>query len=603
MRRSALRCLAALVALTTVVGLSGRVARAADAVKTLRVAFPVAETGFDPQAVSDLYSNEVNRAIFEPLFEFDYLARPYALRPLVAESLPEISPDGLVWRIALKKGVHFADDPAFEGRRRELVANDVVYAWKRLLDPAVRSPYLWFLDGYLVGAAALVEDAKTTGRFDYDRPLEGLRAVDRYTVELRLTRPNYVLIEQMSSVAMAPVAREVIQAYGDGSSHAMSSPVGTGPYRLAGWRRGQRIVLEANPGFRSVFFPDGGAPDDAEIRQRMKGKRLPQIGRIEISVIEESNPRLLAFNSGEIDYLNVPSDLVARVLRPDGTLQPYYADQGVRLHRIVQPALAYTYFNMDDPVVGGYTPERVALRRAIVMGYNTEEDVRVLWQGQALPASQPIPPGLVGHTPRFPQVSEYDPALARALLDHYGYRDRDGDGFREQPDGRPLSIVKASTPTARDRELDELWKKSMSTIGIRLDFLKQKWPDLLKMGKAGQLQMWGVGWITNAPDGDSFLQLLYGRNVGQSNYSRFRLEAYDRLYERARRLPDSPERTALYRQMSEIAAVYAPWDFGVYRYENTLVRPWVLGYRKHAFRTQPWWYYDIDSARAIGAAK
>jgi ABC-type transport system substrate-binding protein len=577
-------------------------AGAADMNKTLRAAFPVAETGFDPQAISDLYSAEIMRAILEPLYHFEYLARPYRLAPLVAESLPEISPDGRVWTIRLRRGVHFADDPAFKGRRRELVAGDVVYAWKRLLDPKVRSPYLWFVDGYIAGADALVEAAKKSGSFDYDTPLPGLRAVDSHTVRLELTKPNYVLREHMTHVAMSPVAREVIEAYGDASTHAMANPVGTGPYRLAAWRRGQRITLEANPGFREVYFPESERPEDREILAQMKGKRLPRIGRIEVSVIEESNPRLLAFNSRELDYVNVPADLTSRVLLPDGRgLQPAYANQGVRLHRIVQPALSYTYFNMEDPVVGGYTPEKVALRRAMVMGYDTEEDIRVLWQGQALPASQPIPPDLVGHTPGFRAPSDYDAALARALLERFGFRDRDGDGFRERPDGSPLVITKASATSARERESDELWKKSMAAIGIRMEFLKQKWPDLLKMGKAGQLQMWGVGWITSAPDGDAFLQLLYSRNIGQSNYSRFRLPEYDRLYERARELPDGPERTRLYQQMSELAAVYAPWDFGVYRYENTIAWPWLQGYRKHAFRTQPWMYWDIDDAKRAAA--
>jgi ABC-type transport system substrate-binding protein len=587
---------ACLASLLLVLGLAP--VDAADLRKTVRAVFPVAETGFDPQAISDLYSAEVMRGIFEPLYEYEYLARPYRLAPLVAEALPEISPDGKHWTIRLRKGVRFADDPAFGGKPRELVAADFVYAWKRLLDPKVRSPYLWFVDGYLVGADALVDAAKRTGSFDYDRPLEGLRAVDSHTIELRLTRPNYVLVEHMTHTAMAPVAREVIAAHGDAATHAMAHPVGTGPYRLAQWRRGQKIVLEANPGFREEYFPDSTDPADSAIVATMKGKRLPRIGRVEIGVIEESNPRLLAFDSKALDYVSLPSDLAPRVLDTDGRLKPQYADQGVRLHRLVQPALAYTYFNMEDPVVGGYTPERIALRRAIVMGYDIREDIRVLWHGQAMPATQPIPPGLIGHEPGFNGRPDYDPELARALLERFGYRDRDGDGYREQPDGTPLRIVKASSPTARERELDELWKRSMDSLGIRLEFLKQKWPDLLKMGKAGQLQMWGVGWIAGSPDGDAFLQLLYGRNIEQSNYSRFRLEEYDRLYEQARLLANGPRRAELYRLMSETAAVYTPWDFGLYRYESTLVWPWLQGYKKHAFRHQPWKYWDIDGAQS-----
>jgi ABC-type transport system substrate-binding protein len=125
----------------------------------------------------------------------------------------------------------------------------------------------------------------------------------------------------------------------------------------------------------------------------MKGKRLPQVGRVDISIIEESNPQLLAFASGELDYVNVPADLVANVLGPGNALKPEFADKGVTLHRVTQPALSYTYFNMEDPVIGGYTPDKIALRRAMIMGFNTEEMIKVWWQGQALVATQPIPPG------------------------------------------------------------------------------------------------------------------------------------------------------------------------------------------------------------------
>src|SRR5581483_1496894 len=279
----------------------------ADPGKVLRIALPVAETGFDPQAVSDLYSGHVMRAIFDTLYEYDYLARPYRLIPSNAASMPEVSDNGRTWIIRLRPGVYFADDPAFKGKRRELVAADVVYSWKRLIDPRMRSPYEWFLHDKLVGAEAVLERAKSAGKLDYDAPIEGLQAIDRYTVRMRLKEPDYILQGYMSHVAMSIVAREVIEAYGDASGWAMSHPVGTGPYRLAQWRRGQQIVLEANRGYRERRFPDEGEASDAPILKALKGRRVPQIGRIEIAVIEESNPRMLAFNSRALDYVNVPS--------------------------------------------------------------------------------------------------------------------------------------------------------------------------------------------------------------------------------------------------------------------------------------------------------
>jgi oligopeptide transport system substrate-binding protein len=578
-------------------------ARWADPAKVIRVMFPVAETGFDPQATSDLYSGHVERAIFETLYVYDYLARPYRMVASLATAMPEISADGRVWTIRIKPGIHFADDPAFRGLRRELTAHDVVYSWKRLLDPRIRSPYLWYLDGKLEGAAPVLAKAKEAGKLDYDLEIPGLKAIDRYTLRVQLVEPDYVLLGYMSHSAMSIVAREVIEAYGDASGWAMANPVGTGPFRLAQWRRGQKITLEANPGYRDVRLAVAGAePGDRALVAAMQGKRLPQVGRVEISIIEESNPQLLAFNSGELEYANVPSDLIANVLDPGNRLKKTYADEQVVLHRTTQPALAYTYFNIDDVVLGGYTPERIALRRAIIMGFNVDELIRVWYQGQALPATQPIPPGVAGHSTGFVARQPYDPVAARMLLDRFGYRDRDGDGFRELPDGTPLVLTMGSSTAGRDRERDELWKKNMTAIGIRLDFVKQKWPDLLKMGRAGKLQMWPVGWITQYGEGDAFMQLLYGRNIGQSNYSRFSRADYDALYRQSKTIPDGPERDALYRTMAKIVAAYNPWDLGVYRIENTLVRPWLVGYKKHIYWEHPWLYHDVDVARR-GAAR
>ncbi|HVE48532.1 MAG TPA: ABC transporter substrate-binding protein [Casimicrobiaceae bacterium] len=569
----------------------------ADPAKVLRVMFPIAETGFDPQAISDLYSAHIVRAIFDPLYSYDYLSRPYRLIPNTAVALPEISADGATWTIRIKPGIYFADDPVFKGKKRELVAEDYVYSWKRLLDPRIRAPALRYVEGKLVGADKVVAKAKETNRFDYDAPIEGLRALDRYTIQLKLIEPDYVLMEYMSQQAMAAVAREVIEAYGDASGWAMANPVGTGPFRLKEWRRSQKITLEVNPNFRDERFPTSGEQGDAALLARMKGKRLPQVGRVEVSIIEESNPQLLAFNSRELDYSNVPGDLIPNVLDANTKLKKYYTDQGVRHERLTQPALAYMYFNMEDAVVGGYTPDKIALRRAIIMSFDVRELIDVWYQGQAIEATQPIPPVVSGHVVGLNDAAHYDPKLANHLLDRFGYKDRDGDGFRELPDGKPLALVMASSTSGRDRARDELWKKSLMRIGVRLDFLVQKWPDLLKMGRAGKLQMWPVGWITAYNDGDAFMQLLYSKNIGQSNYSRFVLPEYDELYRKTRRIPSGPERTAIYAKMTALVNAYNPWDLGVWRIENTLVRPWVDGYKKHAYLEHGWKFYDIDVTR------
>jgi oligopeptide transport system substrate-binding protein len=585
------------VALAAAIVLAPILAHAeADPNKVLRVVFPVAETGFDPQAVNDLYSNHVNRAIFDPPYRYDYLARPYKYAPNTAAAMPEISPDGLGWTIRITPGIHFTDDPAFKGKKRELTAADYVYSWKRILDPKMRSPHLQQFDGLFAGADAIVARAKETGSFDYDATMEGLQAVDRYTIRLKLSHPAYELLSDLTASPSAAVAREVIEAYADGNSWAMANPVGTGPYRLKEWRRGQKIVLEANPGFREVRFPDSSDPADRALVARMKGRKLPLIGRIDISIIEESNPRLLAFEKGDLDYMQVPPDLVPNVVDPGNTLKPRFAKAGVTLARGIQPAINYTYFNMEDPVVGGYTKDKVALRRAIGMAFNTDEEIKVLWHGQAVPATSPIPPNVTGHDPKFNGHVNYDLRGAKALLDKFGYVDRDGDGFRDLPDGKPLMLTIGAAPDARGRQYEELWQRSLASLGVRVEFRKQKWPDLLKMARLGQLQMWYLGNISTTTDGYGFLGLLYGKHAGLSNIARFDLPEFNRLYDQSRKLPDSPERTQLFREMSQLVTAYAPWNLEVYRYENMVVYSWVTGYKYNAFMNHPWMYYDIDTA-------
>ncbi|MEP7327993.1 MAG: ABC transporter substrate-binding protein [Betaproteobacteria bacterium] len=570
------------------------VAAQPDPNKTLRVAFLIAETGFDPQASSDVYSNYVNRVMFDPPFRYDYIARPHKIVPNTAAAMPEVSDGGKTWTIKIKPGTYFADDPAFKGKQRELTAADYLYSWKRTLDPRIHSPQLDIFDGKIVGMDVLLAKAKETGKFDYDAPIEGMQLVDKYTLRLKLTHPSYDVVADLTGSGTAAVAREVVEAYADATGRIMANPVGTGPYKLKEWRRGQKIVLEASPSFRDVRYPESTDPADRALMARFKGKRLPLIGKIEIAVIEEANPRLQSFEKGDLDYIEVPVDLVANVLQPDNKLKPRFARAGVTLQRGIQPGITYTWFNMEDPIVGGYTPEKIALRRAIGMAYNVDEEARVIRQGQAEYASQILPPGVTGHDPKFLGNSQFDPVAARALLDKFGYIDRDKDGWRDMPDGKPLILKKGSVPSALERQYDELWKRNMTAINIKMEMVTQKWPDLLKMARSGQLQMWQLGNRSTSTEGYGFLGLLYGGNAGLANLSRFKLAAYDKAYDASRQLPDGPERAKLMREMSQLVAAYAPWKINAYRYENMIIYPWVEGYKLNVFNIHPWQYLDID---------
>ena len=566
----------------------------ADPAKTLRVSMDGEEAGFDPQAVGDTYSFSVIGAIFEALYQYDY----YGGARIVARTAagpPEISDDGRRWTIRLKHGIRFSDDAAFKGRGRELTAQDYIYAWKRLLDPRVRSPNAEILADRLLGAHAAIEKARQSGHFDYDADLAGLRARDRYTIEITLVEPDYTLFPYLTGVALSAVAREVVEAYGDSSGRVMEHPVGTGPYRLAEWRRGQKVVLAANPDYREEYFPEpqsGGDAASLALAKSMAGKRLPQIGRIELSIIEPPQPQLLAFASGALDILDLPFELAPKVIDASGRLLSPYAAQGIDVQRVTDLYVGYLYFNMDDAVVGGDAPERLALRRAVLMAYDVAQEIQVVRNGQGRPATQPIPPDVDGHVAGLDIRPPYDPPAARVLLEKFGYRDRDGDGWREQPDGRPLTLRIGTTP--EDRERDDLFRKNMQAIGVRVEFVNRKWADLLKMAREGQLQVWMVG--NFATTGDAMMLALYGPNAGQNNLARFRNAEFDELYRQSKRALTDDERARLYERMSRIVGMRNPWGLRIYAIRTSLARPWVHGYRRNPHFLQVWRFLDIDTA-------
>jgi len=574
----------------------------ADGKKVLRVAFSVAETGFDPAQIQDIYSRTVTPHIFEGLYRYDHLARPAKILPLTADGMPQVSGDFRTWTVKVKPGIYFASDPAFKGQRRELTAHDYVYSFKRFADPALKSPVWTYLDSYkLLGFAAL-RQAALDGRkpFDYEREIEGVRALDRYTVQFKMQDPRPRFLEVLATGDLfGAVAREVVEAYG-ADIHA--HPVGTGPFRLKQWRRSSLIVLERNPEFREMLYDAEPAADDAEgqaILARFKGRRIPFVAEVHISVIEETQPRWLSFLNAQIDavagqYGFVPGEFVNMAM-PNGKLAPNLAKQGVQAFRQVNSDGVYLFFNLEDPVVGGYTPDKVALRRAIGLGTDIPRWIQQIYRGQAIPAHSLVAPHTSGYDPAFrSENGEYDVARAKALLDLYGYVDRNNDGWREQPDGSALLLKIGSQSDQLARQIQELLKRDLTALGVRVEFQIAKWPEQLKAARAGKLMMWSVGGSAAAPDGQGSLLRLHGEQIGGQNMARFKRPEFDRIFDQLNAVPDGPERDALFLEAKRIALVWMPYKALVHRISTDMLHPWVHGFRRPLF-WQEWWHLvDVD---------
>ncbi|XGA69728.1 ABC transporter substrate-binding protein [Duganella sp. BuS-21] len=525
--------------------------------KVLHAFLSTGETALDPAVASDVASLSLLENLFDPLLRYDYLARPVKLMPNTLTAMPTVDDGGKRYTFQLRQDIYFTPDPAFTTARRQVTAEDYVYSFKRLYQPALKSPWLYLFDG----VAELV-------------------AVDKFTLRIVLKKPDPNFLFYLAMPATGVVAREVVETHG---AQVGNHPVGTGPFKIGTWKHSDQIILLANRDFRPMEFA---------------GKRLPIVDRIDIKIVEEYQSRVLGFLNGEFDFLEqLPESMKEIVLTEDAKLKPELAAKGIVLAPFPVLQTYYMWMNMDDPLIGGYSREKVALRRAIALAYNRAEDVATMKKGLALPALTPLPPNVLGYNPNFRSPVAYDPTLANALLDRYGYR-KDQQGYRTQPDGKALVLVMHSESSTVGRLRDELWRKQLNAIGLHVRFKSDKKTEIIKASRLGAVMMFETNWVADFPDGDNFYQLLYGPNAGRANYARFNLPAYNARYEQTRQMGESPQRTALYDELAQIIHAYTPWVLLTHPISADLQQPWLKNYRRHPVEFTNWRYLDVDAHTA-----
>ncbi len=566
----------------------------AQADKVLRIAFEAPDDGFDMVKTFNFYSGNVADVIFERLLQYDYLANPVKLVPATAQSMPVIKENGKVYIFKIKPSIYFTADPAFKGQRRELIAEDYVYSVKRILDPKNHSSSYAFIDQKIVGANALVEQAKQTGRFNYDAKIEGVKALDRYTLQFTLTQPDYNFPYILAYSTFGATAREVVDYYKD---RLGMHPVGTGPYMLSKYVPRSKIELVANPDYRGFVwnFKSTGTAWDNQLVKEMTGKKMPQIGKVNISIIEEEQSRWLAFQSKQLDFDKLTSSSIPKVLDQNNQLKPAMRQKGIRLYPNKEAEITYTMLNMRDPIIGGNNLDKIALRRAIAMSFNVDEYIRILRKGQAVKAEMLVPAGVNGHNPKYRSSIGYNPSLANKLLDHFGYK-KGADGYRNLPNGKAL-VLKINTESGSSSVMySELWKKNLDAIGVRADFRVSNFADNLKAATQCQYMIWGGAWHADYPEGENFTQLLYGPNVGRGNQSCYSSSAYDGLYKQAMQQPPE-KRMPYYEKMSRQIEADNPLILQDTRIRNWVIQSHVQGFKAHPIMNSNWQYLDIASPR------
>jgi len=544
--------------------------------------------GLDPVRAGDTLSGGIIAQIYDCLYEYHYLKRPYELVPCLAETMPQVSEDGLVYTIPLKRGVRFHDDPCFPGGKgREVVAEDVVYAIKRLADKNNQPRGWWLLEGKVVGLDAFHEESLEADEraMDYGRPVEGLRAIDSHSLEIRLTEPYPQLKYALGMTYTAPVAREAVEFYGE---DFVNHPVGTGAFRLKEWSKRWRLILERNPTYRQDDYPHEGEPGDREAGLLdAAGTRLPIVDEVHYTIVRESQPMWLYFKQGYRDTSGVSKDNFAEAVTTARTLTPGFVRKGVRLIKTSEMDVYYVGFNMKDPVVGA----NKALRQAMSLAYDTEWRIEHMMNGRAISAQSPIPPGMFGYDPEFrnPYKGPDAEAAARKLTEA-GFPGGTG------PDGRPLQVsydIGSADPAARQNAL--AFAEDMARIGIRVEIITNTWSEFLDKLQNGRTQVFNVGWVLDYPDPENFLQLLYGPNKAPGpNGTSYDNPEFNELFDRMKTMHDGPERYALVRRMVEIVCEDAPWVPSVHALSYILVHQWVRNYKPHGMTGSFLKYVDVD---------
>jgi len=542
---------------------------------------------FDPAQASDAYSIQSQYQIYEGLYEYKYLARPYDVQPALAAAMPTISADGLTYTIPVRTDVEFQDDQAFpQGKGRKVTAHDFVFSLKRLADVRTQTYGWWVFDDKIVG----LNDFRTASESLpplpdslipalYDREVAGLRAVNDSTVVITLTRPypyfKYILAMPYAYV----IAREVLAHYGE---EFLNHPVGTGPFVLKEWRRGLRLTFVRNPKYKHGFYPtEGSAEDSAAGLLADAGKPLPFVDRVELGIFNETQPMWLNFLRGNLDRSSIPKDNYAQAVNPERGLRGEFAERGIKLHRMADLDVVYICLNMQDPVVG----KNRKLRQALQLGYDVETVVSRFYNGRGVRAQGVIPPGLFGYEGSFKSpFGVYDVARAKALLAEAGY-----------PEGRGLpELVYLTVANTEARQRGEHFAQNMAALGVRVRVESATWPEYLERIRMRKFQLAGASWMADYPDPENFLQLLYGPNAppGANNASYDNPE-YNKLYERMAIMADGPERLEVIRRMRDIISEDRPWIIVAHRITELLSYDHVRNLKPSSAIDAPVKYYRV----------
>ena len=565
----------------------------------------------DPGNIETFYELIVAGQIFETLYGYHYLKRPYEVVPLLADGMPQISDDMQTYTIKIKKGVYFQDDLCFgfppgggpqagpatarpfaeTSYGRELIASDFIYSLKRVANIKNRSKNWWIFEDKIAGLDEFREYSKTCRSekdVDYSRPVEGLQASDNYTLIIKLKKPWPQLIYILTYQPIA-TAKEAVDYYG---KDVINHPVGTGPFMLKTWHRGSYIDLVRNPNFRKDYYPPEGQVQDAENGLLDDaGKPMPFVDRIIFRIIQEDQPRWFLFLRGQIDNIIIPKDNFRQAIEPSVGLTPAMTRRNIHLKTFRQPGTNYIGFNMEDKILGANKP----LREAISFALDRAKYIELFWNNRDEVANGLIPPIMSSYNPDVTKTGQrYDPQNARQLV-----QQAKKIYAPDQVGGKipALTLTMAGTDTM-SRQIGQFWQRCFKDVGLDVELEHLDLATFLNKIRTKSAQMFYCLWTADYPDAESFLQLFYSKNVSPGiNCFNYKNPQFDKLYERACCMPDCPQRSLIYRQAENIIIADCPAAFINHPVAYMLHHDWLGNYKPHAFQYGLVKYHKIDKKK------
>lgn len=533
--------------------------------KTLKIALTSNVSTLDPVNSYDNVSGSVVYNIYEQLYEYHYLNRPYELKPLLAESMPIMENQGKRYVIKLKKNIRYHNHPAFKGKIRYVTAEDFITQIKRLAFSPLNSTGWWIVDGVVVGA----NDFKKTVGNDFNKfkstSIKGVSAPNDYTLIIDLLQPSPQFIYKLAMSFMSPTPMEVIEfEKNDLSAH----PVGTGPFYLTSVDPSKEIHLSKFPDYHESFYPAEG-DRFANSRNLLKdsGEKIPLVDSIHFKIVKNNSERYELFLKNELDFIILPQEFYSQVFDDIGNLKENIKATDIRLQTV--PTLTYWWlaFNMRDPIVG----KNLNLRSAIAHAIDMNKYIQIFTNNTGQKANSILPPGILGYDPSATLPYDYNLEKAKALLAKAGY-----------PNGKnmPELVYDTRAESKISNDQAEFFKEQLSQIGIKLKIVKNDFNQYLEKSRTGHLQFFQDGWTLDYPDAENVLQLLVPSNYPPGpNASFYTNKTFTQMYEQLIKLTEGEEKKKLINKMEKEVNRDIPWIMQYYSRNFILYHNYVWNYR------------------------